>query len=203
MQQQQQLYFSTGLTPINEAVINHIPINQQQQQATIIPTLTPIYPRIRSHPIQVQPVQQQYVPVQTVDQFSIAVPQPVKYECIPSIVPNALTSSSEQLSEQADESQKITNNININIASNDKNKSSGNKTNFILGIVIGVLITFILIIAAIITLLVLKQKTKVFTNNFGFLKLVKSEFKNNNCGAGLTGINCDIRKLKLINHLFF
>jgi hypothetical protein len=196
MQQQQQLYFSTGLTPINEAVINHIPINQQQQQATIIPTLTPIYPRIRSHPIQVQPVQQQYVPIHTVDQFSIAVPQPIKYECIPSIVPTASTTNSEQPLDRDEDSQKITNNININVASNDKNKSSGNKTNFILGIVIGVLITFIFIITAIITLLVLKHKTKVILemNNIGFLKLVKSEFKNNNCGAGLTGINCDIRK---------
>lgn len=195
MQQQQPVYYSTGLTPINEAVINHIPINQQQQQqATIIPSLTPIYPRIRSNPIQVQPAQQQYVPVQVVDQFSIAVPQSVNYASIPSILPTAITTNSEQPPDRDDESQKITNNININVASNDKNKSSENKTNFIIGIIIGILITFIMIISAIITLLVLKHNTKVLTNNIGFLKLLKSEIKNKNCGGGLTGINCDIRE---------
>ena len=67
-------------------------------------------------------------------------------------------------------------------------------SNFIIGIIIGILITFIMIISAIITLLVLKHNTKVLTNNIGFLKLLKSEIKNKNCGGGLTGINCDIRE---------
>ena len=72
MQQHQQDYISTNLTPINEGIINHIPLNQQQQQTTtFIPTSTPLYPQMKSHSIQVQPI----------DQFNTAVPQPVNLEC--------------------------------------------------------------------------------------------------------------------------
>jgi hypothetical protein len=73
MQQHQPVYISTDLTPINEGVINHISLNQQQQQQTksITQTSTPEYPQMRSHSIQVQPV----------DQFNTAVPPTVNLEC--------------------------------------------------------------------------------------------------------------------------